>query len=205
MRDGDALVRDAAEWAVRRVAGGRGIESLLTVDRDDVERSVREDHLQPALDRCAAGVIVRGVALRSVHAPEPVHTAFRDVASAAEDAERKVNRAREYRERVVREAQGSLLRQLANVAGEASERRATARGDSAAFHALAAAHADAPWLTRRRLQLERLDAVLPELTKYVDLTPPGGTKPEIWWRESDALPVPPMLPETGGTGESEED
>jgi membrane protease subunit HflK len=187
------------------VVGRRGIESLLTVARGEIEQSVARDYLQPALDRCSAGVTVVSVALNSTHAPQPVHEAFRDVASAAEDAERKVNEANEYRESVVREAAGARLSRLAITAGQAAERRARARGDSVAFHVLTEAYRDAPWVTRRRLQLEKLDAVLSKLTKYIDLTPAGRPGPEFWWRNGKTQLAPPFLPDSPSTEDSQED
>ncbi|MFH1844698.1 MAG: SO_0444 family Cu/Zn efflux transporter [bacterium] len=191
--DGPELVRAASEWSVRQVVGQRGIDSLLTIDRAVIEQIIRDDYLQPVLDACHSGVRVVGVKLQSVHAPPPTHWAFRDVASAAENAVQKVNEAREYKERVVLDAQGSALRSLALSEGKAFERAAIATGSATVFDTQRQIYREAPRLMRSRLYLETMDAILPDLTKYIDLTSPDGPGPELWLRLGDGLEQFPML------------
>ena len=134
VEDPDQLVRAAA---VGGSAGGgrrsRSIDSLLTDDRSGVERQVRDELMQPALDAWGSGIRVVDFRLVSVHAPTPVHWAFRDVAGAAEDAANYVNQAREYAERIVREAQGDSARGVLLAQGQAVERVQTAEGEASAF------------------------------------------------------------------------
>ena len=202
--DLDALVRATGEWALRRFVAGNAIDALLTTERGRMETSVEDDYLQPALDLCGAGVEIVKVSLTSVHAPLPVHAAFRDVASAAEDAVQKINQAREYSERTVLEAHGTRNMQVAEASGTAIERTAAAVGDSTAFALAREAYRLAPDLMRSRLYLETIDATLPHLRKYVDLTPPGTPRPDVWLKGSDAEALPSFLQDMNSPQDWEE-
>jgi membrane protease subunit HflK len=197
VRDPEGLVRATARWALQEAVGSQSIDSLLTVGRGGIEGQVRTELMQPALDACASGLRVVDVRLASVHAPTPVHWAFRDVAGAAEDAAQYVNMAHEYAERVVREAMGDSARGVALAHGQAVERVARASGEASSFELLNAEQRRAPALTKSRLRLEQLEKVLPRLRLYVDLTDGRGQGPDVWLRRGqgfEALPFGGLAP-----------
>jgi membrane protease subunit HflK len=197
VEDPDRLVRAAAVGALQEAVGGRGIEALLTDDRSGVERQVRDELMQPALDAWGSGIRVVDFRLVSVHAPTPVHWAFRDVAGAAEDAVMYVNQAREYAERTVREAQADSARGVLLARGQAVERVQKAEGEASAFSDQSGEYRKSPGLTRSRLYLEKLDAVLPGMNLYLDVTGSRGQGPSIWIKRGQGYEG---LPLTGGTG-----
>ncbi len=197
VEDPDRLVRAAAVAALQEAVGGRGIEALLTDDRSGVERQVRDELMQPALDAWGSGIRIVGFRLVSVHAPTPVHWAFRDVAGAAEDAVKFVNQAREYAERTVREAQADSARGVLLARGQAVERVQKAEGEASAFSDQSGEYRKSPGLTRSRLYLEKLDAVLPGMNLYLDLTGSRGQGPSIWIKRGQGYEG---LPFTGGAG-----
>ena len=195
--DPDRLVRVAALGGLQEAVGGRGIEALLTDDRSGVERQIRDELMQPALDAWGCGIRVVDFRLVSVHAPTPVHWAFRDVAGAAEDAVNYVNQAREYAERTVREAQGDSARGVQLARGQAGECVQKAEGEASAFLDQSGEYRKSPGLTRSRLYLEKLDAVLPGMNLYLDLTGSRGQGPSIWIKRGQGWAG---LPFTGGSG-----
>jgi uncharacterized protein len=201
VEDPDRLVRAAAAGALQQAVGGRGIEALLTDDRSGVERQVRDELMQPALDAWGCGIRVVDFRLVSVHAPTPVHWAFRDVAGAAEDAVNYVNQAREYAERTAREAQGDSARGVLLARGQAVARVQTAEGEAAAFLAQSGGYRQAPGLTRTRLYLEKLDSVLPGMSLYLDLTGSRGRGPSIWLKRGQGYDGVPFTGDAGATGD----
>jgi membrane protease subunit HflK len=181
VKDREALLRGAAEWALRTSVGGRAIDSLLTVDRGVVESAMHVD-MQRRLDACQAGVHVVSVTLHSIHAPPPVHWAFRDVASAAEDQKQKENIAQQYWEKTTLEARGEAARLVAVAEGKASEHVDGAKGKAYSFKAQSEMYRQAPTLMKTRLYLELMDRVLPGMNKYVDLMPRKTKGPDVWLR-----------------------
>jgi membrane protease subunit HflK len=138
--------------------------------------------MQNRLDACRAGVQVSDVNLQSIHAPQPVHWAFRDVASAAEDQKQKENIAQQYWEKTTLEAQGEAAESIALAEGKSLEHVSAAKGKAYAFEAQNEAYRDATELMRTRLYLELMDMVLPGMRKYVDLMPRKTKGPDVWLR-----------------------
>jgi HflK protein len=198
----EQLVRNAAEAAIRAAVGCRSIDSVLTTARPELEAAVQRDLLQPALDRCGAGVRVLRVSLVDVHAPPDVHQAFRDVASAAEEKMETINAAAEYQERVVRQAGGEAAQRLAAAAGLGLDSVARARGAAAAFGSRLEAYRLAPEVTRRRLYFEMIDATLGAVRKIIRAADTGAEL-DLWRIAPPppaglTLPPGPPLPPLGG-------
>lgn len=173
------LLRSAADNAIRTAVGARSIDTILTTDRQEIGRTVHRE-LQATLDRCQSGVQVLYVGLDHVHAPEEVHWAFRDVASAGEEKMTTINEALEYEGRIVPQAEGERQRRLLAADAKAVELTRQAEGDATAFSAQRKAYRDAPAITRLRLYLEAVDATLPSLRKYVSTSPAIDRLVDLW-------------------------
>jgi membrane protease subunit HflK len=164
--DADALVRSTTLVALRRVVATHGVDATLTTARGELERQVAHA-VQVNLDRYGAGIEVVSFRLLYVHPPDTVHDAFLDVASAQEDMLRTVNRAGIFAVEKVNEAKADAAA-LEEQASAARDRDIMhAKADAAAFALRLDAYHGAPELTRFRLQLETLGAVLPGVTKIV--------------------------------------
>ena len=90
--DQAAVVKNAAEAAMREVIGNSLIDSALTDGKLQIQTEATQ-LLQEILDRYKVGVRVIAVQLQDVHPPKEVSDAFKDVASAREDKSRIINRS----------------------------------------------------------------------------------------------------------------
>ena len=186
--DGDAVVRSVTIGALRAVLATMTVDAIYTTKRDDIEqRLVRE--VQQLLDAYRIGVRMVAVNLLSVHAPEEVHAAFRDVASAQEDKVLIVNRAITFAQESVNLAEGDAAAMIEAARAFKDQRIFQADGDARAFTLREHEYRRAPGLTRFRLYLEALEEMLPNAQKIVRpgrtdvkdfdlwlLQPPGGKK-----------------------------
>jgi regulator of protease activity HflC (stomatin/prohibitin superfamily) len=125
--DAEAIVRAAAECAVRQAIARRPLEGPLSESRSRVEAEclalVRE-----AVERYALGVAVVDFALLDVHPPTAVVPAYRDVANALEEQEQAINVAQAEYARLVLTAGGErALHRLSRAAEPADADRADAR------------------------------------------------------------------------------
>jgi membrane protease subunit HflK len=136
------------------------VDAVYTTARGDVEQRVVQDS-QRLLDAYGIGVRMVGVNLLSVHAPDQVHAAFRDVASAQEDKILIVNRASAFAQETVNLAEGDAAAMIESSRAFKDERILQAEGDALAFALREREYRRAPDLTRFRLQLEALEEVLP--------------------------------------------
>lgn len=164
--DPDALVRDATISVLRATVATMPVDAVLTTERDRVEgRVVRA--AQALLDSYHAGVRLVSVNLLSVDAPEEVHAAFRDVASAQEDKILIINRAETFAEEAVNLAQGDAAAMIAAAQAYKEQKILQAEGDARAFSLREDEYRRSPDLTRFRLSLEALEEILPGIQKVL--------------------------------------
>jgi HflK protein len=205
--DPDALVRHSTIAAMNEVVVGRRIDHLLTRGREDLQERTREE-AQARLDAYGVGVELVSVRLLDVHAPPQVHDAFREVASALEDATTTVNVAGGDRARLLAEARGEATRVRKGAQADATRLVLLADGEARAFAELAEVASKSPSTTRKRLYLETLQDVLAGRRKIIrpgsgqfDLwTLPGGGQDEGGGRRIQI----PVLPERPGDPTSAE-
>jgi HflK protein len=162
----EALVRSLTLAALRALVGTSSIDAVYTTERGAAERQVR-DRVQELLDDYEAGIELMSVRLLYVHPPKEVHDAFRDVASAQEDKLRTINRAQTFAVEDVNQAEGEAAAMIEEALAFQDERIRRAAGDASGFGLKVDAYRRAPELTRFRLQLETIEAVLPGVQKFV--------------------------------------
>lgn len=166
VKDVPGLIRANAQASMRAVVAQQSIDEILTTAKGSIEDLARES-IQAALDGYQAGVSIDAIELRRVLPPEQVRESFRDVTSAEQEKSRLVLEAQAYAESVVPVAKGEA-EALLNQAKSYFERRVMAsRGEAERFNALLVEYAKAPNVTRERLYLETLEAVLPGMEKII--------------------------------------
>jgi membrane protease subunit HflK len=160
------ILRDAAEAAVREVVGRTSIDGVLSERRGEVE-SESEEVLQEILDRYQTGLLVLDVNLQEVQPPAAVRQAFDDVIAAAQDRSRTINEAEGYANEVVPRARGEASELVEGAQGYREAKIAEATGEAARFRALVKEYLKAPEVTRTRLYLETMEAILPGVEKVI--------------------------------------
>jgi HflK protein len=185
--DPEALLRSVVAVALRDAVATTGIDEIYTRSRGELERRVGVA-VQRALDRYRSGIDLLAVRFLYVHAPEEVHDAFRDVASAQEDKLRTINRAGTFAVEKVNEAKAEAAATLEEALAFAEERRLRARGDADGFGLKAAAYRHRPELTRFRLHLEEAERALAGPNKVIR---PGRGELESFemWLASPSVPI----------------
>lgn len=184
--DCSTLVKDQAISTLIDFVAKEPIDILLTSGRAQTE-ALAAEKLQSRLEGLSSGVEILTFKLLDVHAPELVHYAFRDVASATEDKSTKINEGEIYYQETVNLARGDSARLIEE--GEAFKVRKVkvATGEAQSFLALNREYLKAPWITQRRLYLEAMEGVLPKVKKYIK---PGRDTPgnlDLWILEGGKL------------------
>ncbi len=194
LREPDEAVKAVAESAMREVAGKTALQAILTNGRGKAQIDAAE-LMQKTLDRWDTGVTVVEVQIRSANPPAEVADAFRQVASAGQDAESKVNEANAYRNRVINEAKGDAakLTQSAEAYREQAVREAL--GETARFNQIYGEYRRAPAVTRQRLYIETMQQVLAKSNKVVidskGATAPIILPPDLFRPKASAAPPAP--------------
>jgi len=161
VQDVPQAVRDVSETAIRRVVGNRDFDYALS-NRDIIEAETARE-LQSVLDSYEAGVKILTVKLQDLNPPEAVKPAFNEVNEADQDMKRLVNEAEETYNKVIPKARGDAKKLLEEAQGYAVERVNLAEGETSRFLAVLEEYKRAKDVTRKRLYLETMESILPNL------------------------------------------
>lgn len=193
----DKTIRDISESVNRRIVGNSLGTDVLTVNRVQIAQESKRE-LQEILDSFDMGVTISTIELQDVTPPDPVKPAFNEINQAEQEKERFINEAEKYRNQMVPRAKGEARQVVEAAEGYRAERVNKAKGEAAAFAALVEEYRHAPDVTRRRLYLEMLDEVMPNLGRVL-VVEPGQSSP-IPFLNLDAAgnPLAPSRSNTGG-------
>jgi len=182
VRDPQATIRDVSEAVMRRAIGNRLGSAALTDARPEIAEEVKEemqsilDDGEPGGDDYEMGVHIGSVEMQDVTPPDPVKPAFNDVNKSRQEKERLINEAERKRNEVIPRARGEAEQTIAEAEAYKAERVNAAKGEAERFKAILTEYNKAPEVTRRRLFLETLDQILPQLGG-IYVMEPSGTQP----------------------------
>ncbi len=157
-----ATLRDISESVMREVVGDRTIDEVLTVGRQEMEVKALE-RLQLIASTLDMGVHIDQVQLGNVNPPSQVKDSFDEVNRAQQQREAAINQANGEYNRVIPEARGKAEQSISQAEGYATERINRAEGDASRFKTLLAEYQKAPEVTQKRIYLETLTEVLPQV------------------------------------------
>jgi membrane protease subunit HflK len=164
LRDVEQTFRLMAEASMRTVVGDHSVTELLTVGREAIAAKAKE-LLSELCKRYDNGISVQQLVLQDVDPPESVKPSFNEVNQAIQERERAINEAwAEYNQEIPR-ARGLAEQKIEASEGYAVDRVNRATGDAERFVALQEEYRKAPEVTRTRIYLETMQAVLPAAGK----------------------------------------
>jgi membrane protease subunit HflK len=166
VRDPVVTLHQATESALREVVGTSKMDEVLTVGRAEAAESTRA-LIQEMMERYATGLEVRSVNMQNAQPPQAVQAAFDDVIKAREDEERHKNHAEAYANEVIPKAGGDADRLRKEAEAYKAQVIAHAEGEAARFVSVLTAYRKAPEVTRQRLYLETLEAILADSSKIM--------------------------------------
>jgi membrane protease subunit HflK len=198
MRTPEEALIDATASAVREVIGRNLLDFILTDGRAEVAGDT-QDLLQATLDSYGAGITVYEVNLVNANFPAAVEDSVQDSIRAREDRERRILQADEYSNDILPRARGEAARRREDAEAYRAQVIADAEGEADRFSQILVQYQRAPAVTRERIYIETLEAILSSSTKVLVDTEGGGN---MLYLPLDQLmqrrPTPP-LPESSST------
>jgi len=168
VRNPGETLRDVSESVMREVVGDRTVDEVLTIGRQEIEM-VALKRMQEVVNRYEMGLRIDQVQLKNVNPPKPVQASFDEVNEAQQEREKMINVARGEYNKAVPRARGEADQKIQEAEGYAIKRVNEAMGDTNRFNAILVEYLKAPEVTKRRLHLETMAAVLPRLRSKVIL------------------------------------
>jgi membrane protease subunit HflK len=165
-REPEITLRDLSESVMREVIGDRTVDEVLTIGRHEIETSA----LKRLADLCSQyglGIQIQQVQLATVRPPPAVQAAFNEVNQAQQEKQTAINQAWAVYNDAVPNARGQAKEREKQAEAYAFRRVNEAKGEAQKFSLLLAEYRKAPEITRRRLYLEAMEAILPSLQRKI--------------------------------------
>ncbi len=166
VRNLEETFRAMNEAVMRETVGDRTVTEVVTVGRQDIETAA-EVRLQALADQYQMGITIDQVVLQDVNPPDPVRPSWDDVSQAQQQAQRQINEAEAEYNAVIPRARGEAQQAILQAEGYALDRVNRAEGEASRFAMIEAAYRLAPEVTRRRMYLETMQQILPQVGRKV--------------------------------------
>ena len=166
VRNLEETFRAMNEAVMRETVGDRTVTEVVTVGRQDIETAA-EVRLQALADQYQMGITIDQVVLQDVNPPDPVRPSWDDVSQAQQQAQRQINEAEAEYNAVIPRARGEAEQTVLQAEGYALDRVNRAEGEASRFAMIEAAYRLAPEVTRRRMYLETMQQILPQVGRKV--------------------------------------
>jgi len=166
VRNPRGTLRHASESVMREVVGDRTVDEVITVGRQEIETEALTK-LQALSTKYAMGISIDQVQLKNINPPQPVQASFNEVNQAQQEKEKLINEARRDYNKVIPLAEGEKDQRIREADGYRLKRINEAEGDVARFSALLAEYIKAPEVTRRRIYIETMQEVLPQVRSKI--------------------------------------
>ena len=153
------LLQQALESSVRQVVGGNKLEQILTTNRVVITEEVRKE-MEGLLKKYKTGIYVSEVIMQPAQAPDAVKSAFDDVIKAREDREKEQNNAESYANRIVPIAEGKAQRILDQANAYKQKVVLEAQGEIAQFEQLLPIYKKNPDIVTNQMYFDTISNVL---------------------------------------------
>lgn len=173
VRDPEATLQDVTGSAIREIVGKNDLNYILTEGRLDIS-STALTLLQSTLDTYETGITVYEVNMQEAQFPEEVQASVQDVVKAREDQARVILESETYRNQLLPNARGQAVRQTQAAEAYQAQVVADAEGQSSRFTQILREYQLAPQVTRQRMFLETLEAIMTSSTKVIVDTEGGN-------------------------------
>ncbi len=162
VREPSETLRYVSESVMREVVGDRTVDEVITIGRQEIE-SEALIKMQALSTKYTMGISIDQVQLKNINPPKPVQESFNEVNQAQQEKEKLINEARRDYNKVIPLAEGEKDQRIREADGYRLKRINEAEGDAARFDALFTEYKRAPEVTRRRIYIETMQEVMPDI------------------------------------------
>ena len=164
----ELIFKNVCLSAIRSVVGSTNVDSVLTTGKIQIETLVK-DSVMKDLEKYDIGVQILNAKIQDSEPPTPeVINAFKAVETAKQEKETEVNRANEYKNSKIPEANATADKIIRNAESEKENRINEAKGQVARFDQMFVEYVKNKEITKTRMYLEALEEILPNIEVYVD-------------------------------------
>ncbi|MBP7552426.1 MAG: FtsH protease activity modulator HflK [Spirochaetes bacterium] len=164
VRNPIATFRDFSKVAMSQIAGDYLFDEIITIAKSEITYKM-EELLKKMIEEVQLGLTISTIQLINVTPPKEVEAAYNEVLQSQQEKDKIVNEAKmEYNKKVI-PVEGEAERMIAQSEGYEAERVKVAEGEANYFKSLYSEYVKAPDITKKRIYLETISSILPNLDK----------------------------------------
>ncbi len=182
--DPEGIFRNMALSYIRDTIGLHGVDEVITTGKNEIQAEIREK-LSTRLEEEDIGLQLINITIQDSEPPTAiVKDAFKNVETAKQGKETRINEARKYESEQLPAARAQVDATLKEAETHKEVRINEAKAQVSVFNAMYEEYAKNPLMTRRRMFYETMEDVLPGLKVIID-SGTGST--------SKILPLEPFM------------
>lgn len=184
-------LQEVTSNAVNRVLSQFTLAQLLTTSSFSLQERLQHQ-LNALMTQGYTGLAIKNIELQTIQVPEQLKASFADAAKAQRDKDQLENQARAYALQVEPLAKAEALRLIADAQTYQQNTLLKAKTETTRFLALLPAYELSPSLTRKRLSLNALQAMMSHSNKLIIANP--GTNINFSLTLDKSLATPAINP-----------
>ena len=185
-KEPELILNNIALASIRSTVIDYTVDEAMTTGKSAIQADVKEKMVRE-LQNQDIGIQVVNITIQDAEPPtQEIILAFKEVETAKQSAETKINQAKKYANEQIPAAEAEADRIVQNAEAQKEARIAEAEGQVARFNAMYEQYAKNPLITKQRMFYEALESVLPDLKVIIT----DGTTQTM-------LPVESFFPEAG--------
>jgi membrane protease subunit HflK len=166
--DPEGIFKNMALSYIRDTIGLHTVDEVITTGKNEIQAEIREK-LSARLLEEDIGLQLVNITIQDSEPPtESVITAFKNVETAKQDKETRINEARQYESEQIPAARAQVDATLRGAEAQREMRINEARAQVAVFNAMYVEYLKNPLMTRQRMFFEAMEEIMPGLKIIVD-------------------------------------
>ena len=167
-RDPKGILKIVAQAAARDVMGSKTVDEVLTTGKVSIQSEIKE-MMVSRLESYDIGIQIIEVKIQDAEPPtNEVIAAFKAVETAKQEKETTINVAKAYENSVLPEAQAQADKILKEAEAFKEQRINEAEGEAAKFTAMFNEFINSKEVTKKRMYLETIEDIFPNVELYID-------------------------------------
>lgn len=161
--DPELILHNIALASIRSTVIDYTVDEAMTTGKSAIQSDVKDKMVKELQDQ-NIGIQVVNITIQDAEPPtQEIILAFKEVETAKQSAETRINQARKYENEQIPAAEAEADRIIQIAEAQKSARIAEAEGQVARFNAMYEQYAQNPLITKQRMFYEALESILPDL------------------------------------------
>ncbi len=170
------ILKMIAQSSARSIIGSKDVDGVLTTEKSIIQAEIKEKIIAK-LQNYDLGVQILDVKIQDSEPPTAeVVSAFKEVETAKQEKETRINEALAYKNKTLPAAESTADKLIREGESYKESKINEAKGEVARFNAMYTEYAKNKDITKTRMYLETIEEILPDVKVFIDSSQGGIQK-----------------------------